>query len=163
MSIVARQKDGYEHHINRHEFISNDRRSLIVPSLHWTAIGAVTSSDAKANNVSAFSQWLALNRARSLEEFKQAHAEYNAMPWVNTIAASADGRAWYADTSATPNLKPAALDGLIKRRESDPLTRTAWDRGLVLLDGSDSLFEWADDTTTRPGVVPYLRITQMGR
>jgi acyl-homoserine-lactone acylase len=85
------------------------------------------------------------------------------MPWVNTIAASADGRAWYADTSATPNLKPAALSAWIKRRESDQLTRMAWERGLVLLDGSDSLFEWADDPTTRPGVIPYSRMPQLER
>ena len=163
ISVDVRQEDGAIKRVERRVFFSHYGPILNLPGFGWTAKRAVTIRDANANNVSSRSQWLAMNRARSLEEFKQAHAEYNAMPWVNTIAVSADGRAWYADTSATPNLKPAAITGWIKRRESDPLTRTAWDRGLVLLDGSDSLYEWADDPTTRPGVIPYSRMPQLER
>jgi acyl-homoserine-lactone acylase len=163
ISVDVRQTDGSVKQVERRVFFSHYGPILNLPGFGWTAKRAVTIRDANANNVSSRSQWMAMNRARSLEEFKQAHAEYNAMPWVNTIAASADGRAWYADTSATPNLKPAALTGWIKRRESDPLTRTAWERGLVLLDGSDSLFEWADNPTTRPGVIPYSRMPQLER
>jgi acyl-homoserine-lactone acylase len=55
------------------------------------------------------------------------------------------------------------LEAWIKRRETDPLTRTAWQRGLVLLDGSDSLYEWANDPATRPGVIPYSRMPQLER
>ena len=163
ISVDVRQTDGSVKQVERRVFFSHYGPILNLPGFGWTAKRAVTIRDANANNVSSRSQWLAMNRARSLEEFKRAHEEYNAMPWVNTIAASADGRAWYADTSATPNLKPAALAAWIKRRESDPLTRTAWDRGLVLLDGSDALYEWADDPTTRPGVIPYSRMPQLER
>ncbi len=163
ISVAVRQTDGVVKQVERRVFFSHYGPILNLPGFGWTAKRAVTIRDANADNISSRSQWLAMNRARSLEEFKQAHAEYNALPWVNTIAASADGRAWYADTSATPNLKPAALTAWLKRRESDPLTRTAWERGLVLLDGSDSLFEWADDPTTRPGVIPYSRMPQLER
>jgi acyl-homoserine-lactone acylase len=163
VSVEARQTDGSVKQVERRVFFSHYGPILNLPGFGWTAKRAVTIRDANANNVLSRSQWLEMNRARSLEEFKQAHAKYNAMPWVNTIAASADGRAWYADTSATPNLKPAALSAWLKHRESDPLTRTAWERGLVLLDGSDSLFEWADDPTTRPGVIPYSRMPQLER
>ncbi len=163
ISVAVRQTDGTVKQVERRVFFSHYGPVLNFPGFGWTAKRAVTIRDANANNVSSRAQWMAMNRARSLEEFKEAHAKYNAMPWVNTIAASADGRAWYADTSATPNLKPAALAAWIKRRESDPLTRTAWDRGLVLLDGSDSLYEWADDATTRPGVIPYSRMPQLER
>jgi acyl-homoserine-lactone acylase len=163
ISVTARQPDGAVKQVERRVFFSHYGPILNLPGFGWTAKRAVTIRDANANNVSSRSQWLAMNRARSLEEFKEAHARYNAMPWVNTIAASADGRAWYSDTSATPNLKPAALAAWIKRRETDPLTRTAWQRGLVLLDGGDSLFEWADDPATRPGVIPYSRMPQLER
>jgi len=163
ISVAARQADGSVKQVERRVFFSHYGPVLNFPGFGWTAKRAVTIRDANANNVSSRAQWMAMNRARSLEEFKEAHAKYNAMPWVNTIAASADGRAWYADTSATPNLKPAALAAWLKRRESDPLTRTAWERGLVLLDGSDSLYEWADDPTTRPGVIPYSRMPQLER
>jgi acyl-homoserine-lactone acylase len=163
VSLAVRQPDGVVKQVERRVFFSHYGPILNVPGFGWTAKRAVTIRDANANNVSSQAQWLAMSRARSLEEFKQAHAEYNAMPWVNTIAASADGRAWYADTSATPNLKPDALAAWLKRRESDPLTRLAWDRGLVLLDGSDSLFEWADDPSTRHGAIPYSRMPQLER
>ncbi len=163
VSVDVRQDDGSVKQVERRVFFSHYGPILNLPGFGWTAKRAVTIRDANANNVSSRSQWLAMNRASSLEEFKKAHADFNAMPWVNTIAASADGRAWYIDNSATPNLKPAALDAWVKRRESDPLTRTAWDRGLVLLDGSDSLYEWADDPTTRPGVIPYSRMPQLER
>jgi acyl-homoserine-lactone acylase len=163
ISVAVRQEDGVVKQVERRMFFSHYGPILNLPGFGWTAKRAVTIRDANANNVSSRSQWLAMNRARSLEEFKRAHAEYNAMPWVNTIAASADGRAWYADTSATPNLTPSALAAWLKRRESEPLTRTAWERGLVLLDGSDSLYEWADDPSTRPGVIPYSRMPQLER
>ncbi len=163
ISVAVRQTDGAVKQVERRIFFSHYGPVLNLPGFGWTAKRAVAIRDANADNTSVQAQWSAMNRARSLEEFKQAHAKYNSMPWVNTIAAGADGRAWYADTSATPNLKPAALEAWLKRRESDPLTRTAWERGLVLLDGSDSLFEWADDSTTRPGVIPYSRMPQLER
>jgi acyl-homoserine-lactone acylase len=163
ISVAVRQPDGTVKQVERRIYFSHYGPVLNFPGFGWTAKRAVTIRDANAHNVSAQAQWLAMNRARSLEEFKRAHAEYNAMPWVNTIAASADGRAWYADTAATPNLKPAALAAWRTRRESDPLTRAAWARGLVLLDGSNSQFEWADDPTTRPGVIPYSRMPQLER
>jgi acyl-homoserine-lactone acylase len=163
ISVEARQPDGAVKQIERRVFFSHYGPILNLPGFGWTSKRAVTIRDANANNVLAQAQWLAMCRARSLEAFKEAHAKYNAMPWVNTIAVGADGRAWYADTSATPNLTPAALAAWGKRRETDPLTRTAWQRGLVLLDGSDSLFEWADDPTTRPGAIPYSRMPQLER
>ncbi len=163
VSVAVRQPDGAVNQIERRIFFSHYGPVLNLPGFGWTAKRAVTIRDANANNTSTQAQWLAMNRARSLEEFKQAHAQYNAMPWVNTIAASADGRTWYADTAATPNVRPSALAVWLKRRESDPLTRTAWARGLVILDGSDSQFEWADDPTTRHGVLPYTRMPQLER
>ncbi len=163
ISIALRQADGTLKQVERRIYFSHYGPLLNLPGFGWTAKRAVTIRDANANNASSQAQWWAMNHARSLEEFKQAHAEYNAMPWVNTIAASADGRSWYADTSATPNLTPVALTAWLKRRENDPLTRTAWERGLVLLDGSDSQFEWADDPSARPGVIPYSRMPQLER
>jgi acyl-homoserine-lactone acylase len=163
VSVAVRQPDGSVKQVERRVFFSHYGPVLNFPGFGWTAKRAVTVRDANANNVSAQAQWLAMNKARSLEEFKKAHAEYNAMPWVNTIAAGADGRAWYADTSATPNLTAAAIEAWGKRRETDPLTRTAWERGMVLLDGSNSLYEWADDPSTRPGVIPYSRMPQLER
>lgn len=163
VTVPVRQSDGTVKEVERRVFFSHYGPILNFPGFGWTAKRAVTIRDANANNVSAQAQWMAMSRARNLEEFKAAHAKYNAMPWVNTIATSADGRAWYTDSSATPNLKPAALEAWNKKKDSDLLAKSAWERGLVLLDGSNSLYEWADDPATRPGVIPFSRIPQLER
>jgi acyl-homoserine-lactone acylase len=163
VSVAVRQSDGAVKQIEQRVFFSHYGPIVNLPGFGWTTKRAVTIRDANANNTRFYAQRVAMNEAQSLEEFKQAHAQYNAMPWINTIAASDDGRAWYADTSATPNLRPEAIAALMKRKESDPLTKTAWDRGLVVLDGSDSLFEWVDDPSTRPGVIPWARMPQLER
>jgi acyl-homoserine-lactone acylase len=85
------------------------------------------------------------------------------MPWINTIATSADGRAWYADTSATPHLSEAAIAELLKRKDSDLIVKTAWERGLIVLDGSKSQNEWVNDPATRAGVIPWSRMPQLER
>lgn len=161
--IAVRQADGSTKDVEHRIFYSHYGPVINFPGIGWSAKRAVAIRDANANNTGFHGQRMAMNRARSLEEFKQAHAEFNALPWVNTIAASANGRAWYADTSSTPNLKPEAIAELLKRKDSDPLTKSAWDRGIILLDGSNSLFEWANDPATRAGVIPWARMPHLER
>jgi acyl-homoserine-lactone acylase len=80
------------------------------------------------------------------------------------MATSADGVAWYADTSATPNLRREALDAWKQRRGKDALTQKLWQQGMVLLDGSDPLFEWVDDPGARDrGLVAYQNMPQTER
>lgn len=163
ITVDVRQSDGTLKRVEKRIFFSHYGPIMNMPGFGWTARRAVTIRDANANNVTFASQRMAMNQARGMDEFKQAHARFNSMPWINTIAASSDGRAWYADTSATPNLKPEAIAALLKRKDSDPVTKTAWDRGLILLDGSNSLYEWASDPSTRPGVIPWSRMPHLER
>lgn len=163
VSVAVRQSDGTTKQVERRVFFSHYGPIINVPGFGWSPKRAVTMRDANADNTSFYAQRVAMNEARNLDEFKQAHAKFNAMPWINTIAASADGRAWYGDTSATPNLKPEAIAALMKRKDSDLLTKTAWDRGLILLDGSDSLYEFVSDPSTRAGVIPWSRMPHLER
>lgn len=163
VSVTVRQADGSLKQIEQRVFFSHYGPIVNLPGFGWTAKRAVAIRDANANNTQFYAQRVAMNAARNLDEFKQAHAKYNSIPWINTIATSADGRAWYADTSATPNLKPEAIAALMKRKDSDMLVKTAWDRGLILLDGSDSLFEFVNDPSTREGVIPWSRMPQLER
>ena len=163
VSVAVKQNDGTLKQVERRIFFSHYGPIVNVPGFGWTAKRAVTVRDANSNNTSSQAQWMAMARARNLDEFKKAHADYNALPWVNTIATSADGRAWYADTSGTPNLKPEAIAALLKRKDSDMLTKTAWERGMILLDGSNSLFEFVNDPAARAGVIPWARMPQLER
>ncbi len=163
VNVAVRQADGSTKQIEQRVFFSHYGPIVNLPGFGWTPKRAVAIRDANANNTQFYAQRVAMNAARNLDEFKQAHAKYNSIPWINTIATSADGRAWYADTSATPNLKPEAIAALMKRKDSDLLVKTAWDRGLILLDGSDSLYEFVSDPSTREGVIPWSRMPQLER
>lgn len=134
------------------------------PGVGWSNERTLTFRDANADNDELLPQFFAMNTARSMDEFIDAHATWQGVPWVNTIAASADGRIWYADTSATPNLSPEAISAWQARVDSDPITSIARDNGVVLLDGSDPLFEWVADPRARdPGVVAFDEMPQLER
>ena len=66
---------------------------MALPGLTDDPLTAFAVRDANAENLHTFAQWQAMGSAKSMDEFIEAHRTYNAMPWVNTIAASADGRA----------------------------------------------------------------------
>ena len=163
VTVAVRKPNGVTENVVRRIWFSHYGPILNFPGFGWTAKRAITVRDANESNTGVQAQWFAMNRARNLEEFKDAHAKYNAMPWVNTIATSADGRAWYTDSAATPYLKPEALGAWNKKKDSDFLTRSAWERGLVLLNGSESINEWISDPSTRPGVIPFAKIPQLER
>ena len=122
----------------------------------WTNARALTYRDANADNDEVLRQFLGMDMAQSMDEFQQVYAEASGIPWVNTMAASADGRAWYADGSATPNLSDEALGTWLDELATNPIIELFFDFGVVLLDGSDSTFEWIDHPDARdPGLVPF--------
>jgi acyl-homoserine-lactone acylase len=121
------------------------------PGLGWSTAQALTYRDANIDNDRLLDQWLGMNRARSMAEFQQVHAQVQGIPWLNTIAADDRGTAWYADTSATPNLSAEAID--------------VWVRSpLGILDGSDSRFAWVVEPGARsPGLIPFSQQPQLER
>jgi acyl-homoserine-lactone acylase len=137
---------------------------LDFPGFGWTETATITYRDANIDNDEFADQYLAMNRARDLDEFIAAHEEHTGIPLFNTVAVSNDGRAWYADTSATPNLSDGALEAYATNLVDDPIVGIAAQSGAVLLDGSDSLFEWVDEPGARdPGLVPFSRMPRQER
>ncbi len=134
------------------------------PGVGWTESTVLALRDANELNDEGRAQWLAMGRAGSLEQFQAAHAEHQGMPWVNTIAASADGTAWYVDSSSTPLLSDAALASWQELRQNDPLIAGMAQRGVVVLPGNDPRFEWQTDPEARdPGVVAFAEMPQLAR
>jgi acyl-homoserine-lactone acylase len=133
--------------------------------LPWSGEQAIAIRDGNIDITRVLTQFYGMDMAGSMDEFQQVHATEQGIPWVNTIATSADGRAWYADTAATPNLSPEALAAWEAEVATGGLIGLAYnDFGVVMLDGSDSLFEWVDDPSApAPGLVPYAEMPQIER
>ncbi|MCB0998828.1 MAG: penicillin acylase family protein [Acidimicrobiales bacterium] len=156
ITIDVLQPDGSLEPVTRTMWHSHYGPMLELP-FGWTADTAYTFRDANADNGDVLEQFLGMNRAGDLDEFIDVHRTANGIPWVNTIAVSADGRAWYADTSATPHLSPEAIAGWQASLDEPGSTASLVNaNGAVLLDGSDPVNEWIDDpAATRPGILPF--------
>lgn len=127
-----------------------------VPGLGWTEDTAIAMRDANLDDDEFVEQYLGMLQADDLDELIDVHRRISGVPLFNTVAVSADGRAWYADTSATPNLSDEALAGWEAAKEANPIVGIAAQNGLVLLDGSDPVNEWVDEPGARdPGLVPF--------
>jgi acyl-homoserine-lactone acylase len=136
-----------------------------VAPLGWTAEQAIAIRDGNIEITSVLEQYLGMDAATSMDEFQAVHEANQGVPWVNTISTSADGRAWLVDTSATPNLSAEALAAWEAELAAGGLIGLAYDTAnVVMLDGSDSLFEWVDDPAApAPGLVPYSQVPQLER
>jgi acyl-homoserine-lactone acylase len=128
-----------------------------MPGLDWTKKTAYVARDANSGNTAVLAQWLAMGQAQSMDEFIAAHKNYNAMPWVNTISTSADGRAVYLDNTNVAALSTDAIAAWQERVKQVPqLHQLYLTKGLVILDGSNSRDEWVINLDTPiPGTTPF--------
>ena len=128
-----------------------------MPGLDWTSSTAYAARDANAENVDVMSQWLAMGKSQSMDAFIQAHKTYNAMPWVNTISTSAEGRAVYFDNTNVGALSGEAISAWRDRIEaSSQLKNLYLTEGLVILDGSTNRDEWINHPENPiPGTTPF--------
>lgn len=129
---------------------------LDFPGLGWSEEQTLSFKDANLDNRALFEQYLGMVQAGDMDELIEVHAEHGGIPLFNTIATSSEGRAWYADTSATPNLSDEAITTYEQALEDDPIVSIAADNQAVLLDGSDPENEWVEvDGARSPGLVPF--------
>ena len=153
VTVAVKQADGTVKNVSKEIWFSHYGPILNMPGIGWTPARAMTVRDANWENTGRIEQYLWMDRARSMQDLQDAHAKFQGLMWVNTIAASADGKAWFADTAATPKLSEEAIAAWVEGREKDPIWKAS---GNVVLDGSDPKFEWVKDPAARtPGLVPY--------
>jgi len=164
VKVQVLSEEGSTETVERNVYFSHYGPVLNFPDVGWSEERVLALRDANLDNEYSGLQWLEMNLAGSLDELIEAHARRQALPFVNTVAAGSDGRAWYADTASTPHLSPEAIKLWLARR-AEGLTERLWrGAGIVLLDGGDSRFEWVDDAEARdPGVVPYRLMPQLER
>lgn len=164
VNVEVKQADGSLKTVSHTIWFSHYGPVLNWPGLGWAAQRTITIRDANWANAGTGRQHLAMSTARNMKELQAAHAKFQGMTWINTIAASSEGLAWYADTAATPRLSAAAIEDWRKRRESDATVKRFYDQGgNVLLDGSNPANEWTSEKTARPGVVPFAETPKIER
>ncbi|MCB1256083.1 MAG: penicillin acylase family protein [Microthrixaceae bacterium] len=155
-TIKVRGEDGQLKDETRTTWRSHYGPVLDFPGVGWSDDQTVTFRDANIDDDEFISQYIAMLKVRDLDGLKELTKRFTGVPLFNTIAVSDDGRAWYADTAATPNLSKEAQDAYEKSLETDFMVKAASESGAILLDGSNPLFEWQLAEGARdPGLVPY--------
>jgi len=130
---------------------------VVVPraGLTWSTAKAYAIADANTFNPRATDTWMRMNRARSVQELRDAMG-HQGLPWVNTIAADRAGHAMYADLSVVPDVPAAMLQRCAPSPQAAALFAGA---GLPVLDGSRSDCAWQRDTAAAaPGLTPPSRM-----
>lgn len=121
-----------------------------IPVLSWNGATAYTLRDANAENTRMVNQFFAWNRADSLDEFADLHAEILGIPWVNTIATGPGGSAYYGDVSVVPNVPDSKV--LECATLLTPVFAVLMP-GLPVLDGSRPECDWGTDPDApAPGI-----------
>ena len=117
--------------------------------LQWNHAKAYAIRDANAMNFRTVDQFLAMNKAQSVHELKAAQEYWQAIPWVNTMAADSAGNAYYADQSVVPNVP----NELVAQCATEVGAVTFAAAGLPVLNGSTSACDWkSDPDAVQPGI-----------
>ena len=164
VTIEVLGKDGTVSKEKRTLWQSHYGPMLDFPGFGWSDTAAITYRDGNINNDEFVDQYLQMMQADNLDDFISIHRELTGVPLFNTVATSADGRAWYGDTATVPNLSKEAIAGYKKAVADDPIVKIAADNGAVLLDGSDPTYEWEDVAGARdPGLTPFDKMPVLER
>ena len=164
VEVPVADGQGGETTVRHPVYFSHYGPMMVMPNMTWGEQYAYTVRDANLGNYDLLAQWKAMGEAKDLDAFIDAHRTYNAMPWVNTIAASADGRALYLDNSTVGNLSEASQQTWKASLEKDPLAAGLYQqRRMVLLNGSDPSNEWIDDGAPIAGTTPFEARPQIER
>ena len=128
--------------------------------LSWTSSSGFALLDPNAENLRALNHFVEMGKAKNVHEVKQVLEKFQAIPWANTIAADADGEAFYGDITVVANIpdKKATACG-------SPLGQLTFRLlGLPVLDGSRSecMPDAAPDAIV-PGIMGISRLPSIFR
>nr|WP_183166465.1 acylase [Azomonas macrocytogenes] len=148
VNIEVRNEDGMLANLEHTLYLSEYGPLLNWPGLlGWDDKTAYALQDANLDNTRAIQQWVAMNEATSLAEFKASIERLQGIPWVNTLAADDRGRTLYMNTAVMPNVT--------LEQTADCLDKAMAKEGLPVLDGSRSACRWTvDKEAAQPGIMP---------
>ncbi|HEY1076001.1 MAG TPA: penicillin acylase family protein [Fontimonas sp.] len=126
----------------------------------WTPQAAYALADANAGNIRTGDTWLAMGRAKSVEDIREALARYQGAPFINTMAADRKGTALYADITAVPDV-PADLFAACGKYDG---RLPGLLQELVVMDGSRGACAWAQSPDAAvPGLLPAAQMATLYR
>lgn len=169
VTVAVKQADGslveVPHTVYYSHFGPIVNLASISPTLGWTSSSAITFRDANSGNTRMLSQWLAMGKAKTKEEFFEAFADNQGIPWVNTLMITDEGTTSYIDGTQVPQLS-ATAEGYWAQASQSPQLAPIWQDGSgnVLLPGNSSVYEWVDSGDAgAPGLVPFSKSPQQTR
>lgn len=109
--------------------------------------------DANLPNFELFDHWLGMNRADSIDSYKQTFVDYTGTVFNNAMAVDKDGNAFFTDGSSVPNIVPEALAAWSQNPLYQGLTQQA---GLFIFPGDERLY-------LPQGTVPFAQAPQLER
>lgn len=164
VTIEVKDEGGDLSEVTRSLWSSHYGPMLNLPVLGWSEEWGFTFRDANSGNDKFLAQFLGMDAAKDLDEFRNVFEAQNGIPWVNTLAADSGGRAWYIDACRTPALSDQGEAWLRGKLAEDPLVRLLFDNKVVLLDGSDPVCEWENKPgAPAPGLIPFADLPQLER
>ena len=128
-----------------HDFWLSEYGPLIQAKgqFEWSNDIAYALKDANLGNGRLLEAWNALNKAHSLEEADKALKRVVGLPWVNTIAVSREGTAYYANMSVIPSVSNKQLEDCVAEPFQQNLRAGKFI--MFVLDGSRSACTWQHD------------------
>lgn len=117
--------------------------------LPWSATTAYALNDPNAANLRASDTALAFGKARSTDDMVRALRRTQGLPWINTIAADAQGHSLFTQSQVLPRI----TDDLAQRC-STPLGKVTYPAsGVAVLDGSRTdCALGSDKDAVQPGI-----------
>ncbi|MEJ8633199.1 penicillin acylase family protein [Streptomyces sp. MS2.AVA.5] len=117
--------------------------------LPWSATTAYALNDPNAANLRASDTALAFGKARSTDDMVRALRRTQGLPWINTIAADAQGHSLFTQSQVLPRI----TDDLAQRC-STPLGKVTYPAsGVAVLDGSRTgCAIGSDKDAVQPGI-----------
>ncbi|RUO72800.1 acylase [Idiomarina seosinensis] len=109
--------------------------------------------DANLPNYEVLDHWLAMNRARNIEEYRQSYIDYTGTVFNNAMAVDDDGDAFFTDGSSVPNISDDALAAWQDNQLLQGISSTA---GFPVMPGNSAMFK-AD------GKMPFSRAPSLLR
>ncbi len=122
------------------------------PLFGWTNFVAYALRDPNADGLRFINHFFDTNRAQSVNQLVASLKNNQGVPWVNTIAADATGKALYSDIGAVPNL----TDARVAECNTPGIGALAWANSKVaVLNGSTSSCDLQKAPgAAAPGILP---------